>query len=315
MELYINNAKEGDRLIGFFIIKDIQKKMANNGSLYFDLLLEDQSGTISAKLWDITDQQEEMFEAKKIVKIDGLVTLYRSQKQLQIQRIRLTTPEDGVEIEDVVQSVKIPREELWQELRMFIQEIESPLMSKIVKTILGTKAIRDRLTTIPAAKKMHHAYYGGLLEHIVTLMHTATSLIHIYPELNKDLVITTCLLHDIGKTKELSDPIVPQYTTEGELIGHLVLGVEMINEAALSNGIASDDRELLALKHCILSHHGEIELGYGSAVSGKLPEAVFFHYLDQIDAKLNGMQMTKQQSEEEWIYSPMLKRKILNKKW
>ncbi|MCD8501900.1 MAG: HD domain-containing protein [Bacillaceae bacterium] len=283
--------------------------------MYYDLLLGDRSGTISAKLWDITEQHEEGYEIKKIVKVDGIVTVYRSQKQLQIQRIRLSIPEDNIKLEDVIQSVKVPREDLWQELRMFIQDIESITLSKIVKKILGTKEIRDCLTTIPAAKKMHHAYYGGLLEHIVTLMHTATSLIHIYPHLNKDLIIATCLLHDIGKTRELADAISPQYTTEGELIGHLVLGVEMINEAAASNGISSDDREILALKHCILSHHGDVDLGYGSAVSGKLPEAIFFHYLDQIDAKLNGMQMIKQESEDEWVYSPMLKRKIYNQKW
>lgn len=315
MQTFIRNVKEGERLIGFFLIKEIQKKIANNGSLYFDLLLGDRTGIIAAKLWDISEQQEETFEVKKIVKIDGLITLFRNQKQLQIQRIRLATPEDKVELVDVVQSTDTSREELWQELRMFIGEIESPTLGKVVKSILGSKDVRDRLTTIPAGKKMHHAYYGGLLEHIVTLLHAASSLLHIYPHLNKDLILTTCLLHDLGKTKELIDPISPQYSTEGELIGHLVLGIELINEAAREVGIPSDDKELLALKHCILSHHGEVDLGYGSAVSGKIPEALFFHYLDQIDAKLNAMKMAMQASEEEWTYTPMLHRKVLNNNW
>lgn len=308
----ITDAYEGDRLIGFFLIKDLQQKIAANGSEYFDLVLGDSSGTISAKLWDITDEHKEIFAVKKIAKVDGLVTLFRNQKQLQIQRIRLSLPEDDIEIQSLVQKPDVSREELWQELRMFLEEICSPTLNKLVKTILISKETRDALTTLPAGMKMHHAYYAGLLEHIVTLMQSAMQLFPIYPQLNRDLVLATCLLHDIGKTKELSDPISPEYTTEGELVGHIVLGIELINEAAREVGIPSHDEELLALKHCILSHHGDVDLGFGSAISGKLPEAIFFHYLDQIDAKLNAMKMSYKGNSEEWVYSPMFKRKIRN---
>ncbi|MCT8137374.1 HD domain-containing protein [Anaerobacillus sp. CMMVII] len=308
----ITEAFEGDRLIGFFLIKDLQQKVATNGSEYFDFVLGDRSGTITAKLWDITEEQKGSFTVKKIVKVDGLVTLFRNQKQLQIQRIRLSLPEDDIDIQTLVQKSEIPREELWQELRMVIEEIQSPTLSKLVKTILLSKETRDALTTIPAGVKMHHSYYAGLLEHIVTLLHSATQLFPIYPQLNKDIVITTCLLHDIGKTKELSDPIAPEYTTEGELVGHIVLGIELINDAAREAGISSRDEELLLVKHCILSHHGDVDLGYGSAVSGKVPEAIFFHYLDQIDAKLNSMKQLFKGENEEWVYSPMLRRKIRN---
>lgn len=308
----INEAMEGERFIGFFLVKEIQQKVAANGSEYFDLVLGDRSGIIHAKLWDITDEQKSTYAVKKIVKVDGVVNSFRNQKQLQIQRIRLSTPEDEIDVQVLVQKADIPREQLWQELRMMIEDIESPTLQKLVKTILFSKETREALTTLPAGKKMHHSYYAGLLEHIVTLMHSATQLFPIYPHLNKDLVLATCLLHDIGKTMELQDPLFPEYTLEGELVGHIVLGIELINDAAFQAGIPSRDEELLALKHCILSHHGEVELGYGSAVSGKLPEAIFFHYLDQIDAKLNAMKQSLRDSKEEWVYSPMLKRKIRN---
>ncbi|OIJ18249.1 hypothetical protein BKP45_11735 [Anaerobacillus alkalidiazotrophicus] len=308
----IIDADQGDRLIGFYLIKELQQKIATNGSEYFDLVLGDRSGVISAKLWDISEEQKTSFEVKKIVKVDGIVTIFRNQRQIQIQRIRLSTPEDSIDIQSLVQMPCTSREELWQELRMMIEEIHSPTLNKIVKAILINKDIRDNLTTLPAGKTMHHAYYAGLLEHIVTLMRSALQLFPVYPQLNKDLILATCLLHDIGKTKELADPIVPEYTTEGELMGHIVLGIEIINEAASEAGVSISDEELLALKHCILSHHGDVDLGYGSAVSGKIPEAIFFHYLDQIDAKLNAMKLACQSTNDAWVYSPILKRKIQN---
>ncbi len=309
----IAEAIEGERFIGFFLVKELNHRTATNGSEYFDLTLGDRSGIITAKLWDVTEEQKSSISVKKVVKVDGTVTIYRNQKQLAIQRIRVAIPEDEVDIQSLIQTADVSREELWQDLRMMIEEIQSPTLHKLIKTILLSKETREALTTLPAGKKMHHSYYAGLLEHIVTLLHSATQLFPIYPHLNKDLVIATCILHDIGKTKELADPLVPEYTFEGELIGHIVLGIELVNDAALEAGISSRDEELVALKHCILSHHGDVDLGYGSAVSGKLPEAIFFHYLDQIDAKLNAMKQSYTASSEEWVYSPMLKRKIRNR--
>ncbi|RXI98754.1 HD domain-containing protein [Anaerobacillus alkaliphilus] len=309
---HIADAIEGERFIGFLLVKELNHRIATNGSEYFDLMLGDRSGLIGSKLWDVTEEQKSTITVKKVVKVDGIVTIYRNQKQLSIQRIRIALPEDDVDMQALVQTAEVPREELWQDLRMMIEEIQSPTLHKLVKTILMSKETREAITTLPAEKKMHHSYYAGLLEHIVTLLNSASQLFPVYPQLNKDLVIATCILHDIGKTKELTDPIFPEYSTEGELIGHIVLGIELINDAALEAGISSRDEELLALKHCILSHHGDVDLGYGSAISGKLPEAIFFHYLDQIDAKLNAMKQTVSGSSEEWVYSPMFKRKIRN---
>ncbi|WP_246589114.1 3'-5' exoribonuclease YhaM family protein [Desertibacillus haloalkaliphilus] len=306
----LNEKKEGERVVGFFIIKDRVLKVAANGSEYLDFVLVDRKTTITAKLWDITAQQKEILQKKAVVKVEGIVHFYRNQKQLNIQRIRLAVEDDPVKLVDLIPHANVSREELWHDLRLFIDEIESPQLAQIIKRLFGDKNVRDLVTTIPAGKKLHHAYYAGLLEHIVTLCHGAVQLLSLYPFVNKDHVLATCMLHDIGKIKELSDPIAPEYTTEGELMGHIILGIEMINDAARELGFASDDPDIAAVKHCILSHHGDVDWGWGSAVSGKTPAAVFFHYLDQIDAKMNAMQAVNESGADEWNYSPMLKRRI-----
>ncbi|MCK9906403.1 HD domain-containing protein, partial [Frankia sp. Cpl3] len=124
---------------------------------------------------------------------------------------------------------------------------------------------------------MHHHYYSGLLEHTVSLLALAERLLPLYPQVDKDVLYATCILHDIGKLYELSDAIAPEYTTPGQLIGHLVMGVEMVSQTCSKLGISLGHPEVLHLKHCILSHHGDIENGWGSAVSGKTPTAVIFH--------------------------------------
>ncbi|PYZ97205.1 CMP-binding protein [Alteribacter lacisalsi] len=306
----IANVQEGERLVGFFLVKECEIRVAVNGDEYMDLLLGDATGTIPSKIWDITEQQKAAVHAKTILKIDGQVRLFRGRKQLQINRVRIASDEDKVELQSLVQKSATPREELWQDLRMVIDDVQNDAYGAILRKLFGKKEVRDKLTTIPASKVMHHAYYAGLLEHTVSLCHATLQLLAVYPHLNKDLLLTTCLLHDIGKTRSIDDPITPEYTEEGELMGHLVMSVEMINEAAFEAGISSQNEEITALKHCILSQYGDTEKGLGSAVSGKLPEAVFFNAVEELDAKLNAIQMGKGETEGGWQYHPLFKRKM-----
>ncbi|TMW71725.1 3'-5' exoribonuclease YhaM family protein [Alteribacter natronophilus] len=306
----IANVKEGERLVGFFLVKEREVRVAVNGDEYMDLLLGDATGTIPSKIWDITEQQKSAVHVKTILKIDGQVRLFRGKKQLQINRVRIATDEDNIELQSLVRKSSTPREELWQDLRMIIDDVQNDTYGSIIRKLFGNKDVRDRLTTIPASKVMHHAYYAGLLEHIVSLCHATLQLLAVYPHLNKDLLLTTCLLHDIGKIRSINDPITPEYTEEGELVGHLVMSVEMINEAALEAGISLQDEELTALKHCILSQYGDTDKGLGSAISGKIPEAVFFSSIEELDARLNAIQMINGETESGWEYHPMFKRKM-----
>ncbi|WP_078430954.1 3'-5' exoribonuclease YhaM family protein [Alkalihalobacterium alkalinitrilicum] len=302
------NKQEGERVVDYFIVKDRETNIAANGSDYLSLTLSNQHGILRAKLWDVTEKQKEWLLKRAIIKVDGMITFFREQRQLNIQRVRLVTEEDAIDINELVNHVTIPREELWQELRMFIEEVESDTLRELIKTLLRKKDLREKLTTVPAAKEYHHAYYAGLLEHIVTLCHVAAQLLPVYPQLNKDVIITSCILHDIGKTKAISDPIVPDYTTSGELLGYVFLSIEMILEGAIQAGISTDHNEVLAVKHCVLSN--DRQPTQASGVRSKTAEAIFFQHINQLDNELNALFTLGNESNEDWTFLPMFKRRM-----
>ncbi|MCK9910629.1 HD domain-containing protein, partial [Microbacteriaceae bacterium K1510] len=228
-----------------------------------------------------------------------------------IQRLRPASASDDIQMESLIPVSKYDPADLWERLEQHLAEIKSDVLRDIIRELLNEQEINERLRSFPAGVKMHHHYYSGLLEHTVSLLALAERLLPLYPQVDKDVLYATCILHDIGKLYELSDAIAPEYTTPGQLIGHLVMGVEMVSQTCSKLGISLGHPEVLHLKHCILSHHGDIENGWGSAVSGKTPTAVIFHYLDQIDSKMNALGHTLQEmGEEEWAYAPVLRRKV-----
>lgn len=308
---YLNDYAEGERVVAFCLVKSKELGVASNQSEYLNLELGDRSGTMMGKLWDVSEEQKEMIQVKSVIKIDAQVQNYRGKKQLVIQRVRLASPSDEVMMESLVPVSPISADELWSRLQHFVGEIKSDVLRALVNELLADEEINSRLRAYPAGVRMHHQYYSGLLEHIVSLLNAAERLLPLYPQVEKDILYATCILHDIGKLYELSDPIAPDYTTPGQLIGHLVMGAEIVTNACRKLGIPLGHAEVMHLKHCILSHHGDVENGWGSAVSGKTPTAVLFHYLDQIDSKMNALGQTlAEMGEEEWAYSPVLRRKV-----
>ncbi|WP_232698190.1 3'-5' exoribonuclease YhaM family protein [Brevibacillus daliensis] len=303
---------EGDRVIAFCLVKQRETGVASNQSEYMNLEVGDRTGTLSAKIWDVNDELKEIIQVKAVIKVDAQVQVYRGKKQLVIQRVRLATPADEVQMESLVPTSKYTQEEMWAKLEEYLTEIKSPVLQNILTYILKNDEVRERMVAYPAGVRMHHHYYSGLLEHVVSLLSLGKHLLPLYPHVDRDVLFATCILHDIGKLYELSDPIAPDYTTPGQLIGHLVMGTEMVTDACIKQNISPTDSEVLHLKHCILSHHGDLEMGWGSAVSGKTPTAVLFHYLDQIDSKMNalGNTLAEMPEEEEWHYAPVLRRKI-----
>jgi 3'-5' exoribonuclease len=309
---YLLDYAEGERVIAFCLVKNKEVGVASNQSEYLNLEVGDRSGSMMAKLWDVTDEIKSMVQIKAVIKIDAQVQLYRGKKQLVIQRLRLATPADEVALESLVPVSPYQPDEMWEKLMRYVAEIKSPVLRSITEELITDPEIGKRLRSFPAGVRMHHHYYHGLLEHIVSLLAAAERLLPLYPQVDKDVLYATCMLHDIGKLYELSDAVAPDYTTPGQLIGHLVMGVELVGEACRKRGIAPDNSEVLHLKHCILSHHGDVEYGWGSAVSGKTPTAIIFHYLDQIDSKMNALThaLTEMGEDEEWGYAPALRRKI-----
>ncbi|MGD8189760.1 3'-5' exoribonuclease YhaM family protein [Brevibacillus ginsengisoli] len=310
---FLSDYAEGERLVSFCLVKNREIGVASNQSEYMNLELGDSSGSITAKIWDVNEELKSMIQVKSIVKVDAQVQSYRGKKQLIISRIRPASSSDEVAIESLVPASSYALDELLRKLEDAVDELKSPVLRAVINEILTREELKSRLISFPAGVKMHHNYYSGLLEHIVSLLEVARRLLPLYPHVDHDVLLSTCILHDIGKLYELTDPFAPDYSTPGQLIGHLVMGVDLVSDACRVLGIESDNPEVLHLKHCILSHHGDTEFGWGSAVSGKTPTAILFHYLDQIDSKMNATGQTLSQgeaAEEEWTYSPALKRKI-----
>lgn len=308
---YLLEYAEGERVVAFCLVKAKEVGVTSNQSEYLNLELGDRSGTMTAKLWDVTEELKVSIQVKSIIKIDAMVQNYRGKKQLVIQRVRLASPSDEVMMEALVPVSPFPVEELWAKLERYVGEIKSQVLQAIVREVLQDEEISGRLRQFPAGVKMHHNYFHGLLEHIVSLLTAAERLLPLYPHVEKDVLYATCILHDIGKLYELSDAVAPDYTTPGQLIGHLVMGVELVSGICRKLGIPLGQAEVLHLKHCMLSHHGDVENGWGSAVSGKTPTAVMFHYLDQIDSKMNALGQTlSEMGEEEWGYTGALRRKV-----
>lgn len=308
---YLMEYQEGERVITFCLVKNKETGVASNQSEYLNLELGDRSGTMMAKLWDVSAEVKDGIQVKDVVKIDAVVQVYRGKKQLVIQRIRPAQASDEVDMESLIPVSPVPLDELWMKLEQTVEAMQSKPLQAILREALADPEIAERLRHYPAGVRMHHNYYHGLLEHIVSLLRAAENLLPLYPQVDREVLYATCILHDIGKLYELSDPIAPDYTTPGQLIGHLVMGVEIVSGICRKLGIPLGDPEVLHLKHCILSHHGDVENGWGSAVSGKTPTAVFFHYLDQIDSKMNALQQALDDAEEEeWVYAGALRRKV-----
>jgi 3'-5' exoribonuclease len=306
--------REGETITDFFLIREREIKQASNGSEYANFTIERNLHVMLARLWDITIEQKKQFQRKSIVKIEGTVISYRGQQQLNINRIRLTTDEDEVKVSELISREGVQREVLWHELRLMMEEVQSLTLRSIIKHLFSQKTLRERLTTIPASKNYHHTYYAGLLDHIVQVSRCALQLLPLYPQVDRDIVLSVCLLHDLGKTELFTEAVAPDYTLAGEFMGHISLGLELIHDAAREAGISSSNVELMNVKHCIASQFGEVSQGFGSAVSPKTAEAIFFQHIKQMNTALHALEVMQERSKEEWTYSPMFKRKMYTSK-
>lgn len=277
----ITQLQAGEQVDQFLLIKQATKGITTVGKPFMSLILQDKSGDIEAKLWDTNEEHENTYRAEVIVKVGGEIHEYRGKNQLRIKQIRVAKPEEGIQINDLVPSSVTPKEELYEELMQFFFEIKNPNISRITRYLI--KKYQPELTVFPAASKNHHDYASGLLDHVVSMLRLGKAICGLYPTLNKDLIYSGIILHDIGKVKELTGPIATAYTVEGNLLGHITIMVDEIGQAAKELGI--DGEEVMILKHIVLSHHGKEE--WGSPKKPMIQEAEILHYIDNIDAKMN----------------------------
>ncbi len=268
---------------GFAVIKQCDKKMAKNGSNYLDIVLSDKDGEIFAKLWEYNESAHGKYETDMFVKIRGAISQYNGHDQLKIERIRPVIESDNVDVSDYVKSADYSGEEMYNHLISLVNSFKDEDLKKIVSYLLEDN--KEKILFFPAAFRLHHAIRCGLLMHTASIVKLCESVCKVYPFVNRELLISGAILHDIAKTIEFDvkeTGIASGYTVEGNLIGHLVMGAMMVREAGQKLNIDSEKSTLL--QHMIISHHGEPE--FGAAVRPLFLEAELLSQLDSMDAKI-----------------------------
>jgi 3'-5' exoribonuclease len=273
-------SRENREITEFFAVASKQVRTGRDGGRYFALTLADRTGQIDGRMWEIDDAGP--FEAGDVVKVRGEVCRFNERLQIKVEKIRRATPGE-FELSDFVPQSQRDIGEMWAELQAWVASFRDPDLKALLDSFLNDAEIAPALREAPAAKGLHHAWIGGLLEHILSLMDMCELAARHYPEVNRDLLLTGVVLHDIGKLRELRWGTSFDYTIEGQLLGHITIGIGMIEQkiAGIPNFPAA---KRLLVEHLVLSHHGEYE--YGSPKLPMTSEAVLLHYLDNLDAKM-----------------------------
>jgi 3'-5' exoribonuclease len=308
--LFVSDLTTEQSITTFFLVCAKEIRNTKEGKAYLRLELGDRSGTIEARMWTKFDGMVQDIARDDFVKVEGRVELYREKPQLSLVQFRKARPEE-IELADFLPHTKQDVEKMYGQLLGYAKEIRNPWLQQLVLSIVNDPAIAWRYKKAPAAKTMHHAYLGGLLEHVVGLCGLAKQIAAHYPELHLDLLLTAAILHDVGKLDELCYSRAIGYSTEGQLLGHIVMELETVLRAI--DKIPGFPPQLkTVVQHLLISHHGQYEFG-----SPKLPmirEALVFHYLDDLDSKMAAANaaLAGESGEEQWsAYSAALQRKFL----
>ena len=283
---YIDTFREGMHIADVYLCKNKQIAMTKNGKEYGNLVLQDKTGTIDAKIWDLGSPGVGDFETMDYVHVEEDITLFQNSNQMNIRRIRRAQEGEYVEADYLPVSKKNIKE-MYEELLGCIGTVKNPYLQKLLSIyFVDSPAFAKAFQFHSAAKSVHHGFVGGLLEHTLSVAKMCDYYSSCYPQLNRDLLLTAAIFHDIGKTKELSRFPENDYTDDGQLLGHIIIGTEMVGKGIRA---IPGFPEVLAveLKHCILAHHGELE--YGSPKKPALLEALALNFADNTDAKMETM--------------------------
>ncbi|MDW8129132.1 MAG: HD domain-containing protein, partial [Bryobacterales bacterium] len=310
---YLSEIEPNKPATATFVVLHKEIRQRKTGEPYLSLLLGDRTGEIEAKMWDNVADVMETFDRDDFVRVKGQIQIYNNRPQFTIHKMQRV---DASEIDptDFFPASRRDPEEMFAELRALMAGIRDPHLKALVDLFLDDPEIAARLKRAPAAKFIHHAYLGGLLEHILSLARLTQRVAGHYPAVDPDLLLAGVLLHDIGKIYELSYERSFGYTSEGQLLGHIAIGLRLLGEK-LAQLPAFPPRLRTLLEHMILSHHGQLE--FGSPKVPLFPEALLLHYLDDLDAKMECMRAlieNDRQEESDWTgYSSSLERVVLKK--
>lgn len=282
---YIESLREGERIGEVYLCKHKQSALTKAGKPYESLILQDKTGTLDAKIWDVNSSGIEEFDALDYIYVVGDVTSFQGTLQLNVKRVR-KMKEGEYEPSDYLPVSEKDIGKMYQELLAYVNSLGNPWLKKLAQSFFMDGEFAKRFQFHSAAKSVHHGYVGGLLEHSLSVTKLCDFFSGQYPLLNRDLLLCAAMFHDIGKLEELSTFPANDYTDEGQLLGHIMIGAEMIGDRIRE--IDNFPRRLAAeLKHCILAHHGELE--FGSPKKPALAEALALSFADNLDAKMETM--------------------------
>ncbi len=279
----INEFEEHMKLLQPLLVKDVKNGTTTKGAPYLSMTLQDRTGTIEAKFWDVKERDQELVQVGKILLFNYEVLLYKDKLQLRVNRVE-PIEESELNLEDFVISSDHTETERRDLADNLIQSIKNEVYQKLVKGML--EYVGDKYYTFPAASKIHHGWKGGLSDHSLSMATIADDLCKHYPQLNRDLLVSAALIHDVGKTAELSGPVTTEYTLAGKLEGHISIANAWLSEVAEKLGLENKEETLL-MHHMILSHHGKME--FGSPVPPMIIEAEALYLIDNMDARLTSL--------------------------
>lgn len=287
---YVRQLADGDTIDDIFLITDKQLRTNRQGNSFLQVDLRDRSGSITGRLWNAGESLFRGLDSVEFVRARGKVQLFQGALQVILNEM---TPIAGetLDMSDFLPHTESDLAKLHERLRTLLLKTQDMHLRALAEVFLSDEAFMRGFSRAPAGVRQHHAYLGGLLEHVVCLMEGADKLSALYPDLNRDVVLMGLFLHDIGKIKELEFDAAFSYSDEGELLGHVVIGIEMLStkvaEAEKLTEESFPNELLLRLKHIIASHHGELQ--YGAARYPMTPEAVFIHLLDTLDSRVHAI--------------------------
>ncbi len=297
---FINELHEGDRINGIYLCKQKQSAVTKNGKPYENLIIQDKTGVIDGKIWDPNSLGIDDFDALDYIDIVGDVTSFAGAMQLNIKRVRKAF-EGEYDPADYLPVSENSTDDMSQQLNAFIKSIKNEYLSTLLnKLFVEDEEFVKSFQEHSAAKTVHHGFIGGLMEHTLSVTRLCDYMADVYPLLNRDLLIAAALLHDVGKTKELSSFPMNDYTDAGQLLGHIIIGSQMIHDLAREIPefpVALENQ----LVHCILAHHGELE--YGSPKKPALAEAVALNLADNTDARMETLTeiFANDKGKKEWL--------------
>ena len=296
---YINTLVEGETIRNIYLCKGKRSAETRNGKPYDNLILQVKTGTLDGKVWDPNSIGIADYDEMDFIEVFGDVISYNNNLQLNIRQIRKAY-EDEYVAADYMPTTEKSTDSMFEELIGYVKKIDNDYLRQAVEYyFVNDEAFIKTFVGHSAAKTVHHGFAGGLLEHTLSVVKMCEYMVSAYPILNKDLLYAAAICHDIGKTKELSPFPTNDYTDDGQLLGHIVIGVEMISDAVRS--IPGFPEQLASeLKHCIVAHHGELE--YGSPKKPALAEALALNFADATDAKMQTLtELFKDKKNNDWL--------------